>query len=485
MGGSVQRRVWGITVVTNLVYACCYAATSYFGFKVQMPSGAAVFYRIAPAAFAYFWLALWVGWFLTKRWTAHMDGSAGNANAQAMHDEVLALPRRGMWFVAAGWTGLLVWGMPFLLTATPWIFTVRHAIEFGGATAVGATAAAALTYLMLERQLRDLRAAVVRVPRSETRSGILWRGLIAFGAATIVPLVQVSLIVSGAHEADAQLIRQFLFVSAFMVVSVGSAVALFAARTVADPLRSLRAGLAAVEEGDLGTRVPVDSVGEIAEVQSGFNEMVAGLRERERMRGVFARHVGAEVAEHALTTDFTDVGEVRSASALFIDVIGSTGLSERVGAERVVHTLNTFFDRVVHTVAAEGGVVNKFQGDGALCIFGAPLDQPDHAERALRTARCLREAVSEIGDIAAAIGVGSGEVVAGYIGAQDRYEYTIIGDPVNEAARLSDQAKLRPGLVLAAASALAAAGVEAENWTSAGQIQLRGKAAPTDTFEPR
>jgi adenylate cyclase len=91
-------------------------------------------------------------------------------------------------------------------------------------------------------------------------------------------------------------------------------------------------------------------------------------------------------------------------------------------------------------VAAEGGWVNKFEGDGALCIFGAPVTLDDCALRALRAARVLRQELLVLAasnpELDAAIGVSAGTVVAGNVGDEQRYEYTVIGTPVNEAARL-------------------------------------------------
>src|SRR5207245_3296705 len=114
------------------------------------------------------------------------------------------------------------------------------------------------------------------------------------------------------------------------------------------------------------------------------------------------------------------------------------GLAESHPPDEVVAVLNAFFETVVARVAAEGGLVNKFEGDGALCVFGAPVPQLDHAERALRAARVLHRELLALAAVPpgldAAIGVSSGTVVAGNVGAEERFEYTVIGDPVNEAA---------------------------------------------------
>src|SRR5205814_4855713 len=125
--------------------------------------------------------------------------------------------------------------------------------------------------------------------------------------------------------------------------------------------------------------------------------------------------------------------------------------------EEVVDLLNRFFATVVRVVDAEGGWVNKFEGDAALAVFGAPTDQPDHAARALRAARRLGAELEPLG-VDAGIGVSSGPVVAGNVGAENRYEDTVIGDPVNEAARLTEVAKRRPSRVAASDAAGGRAG---------------------------
>jgi adenylate cyclase len=170
--------------------------------------------------------------------------------------------------------------------------------------------------------------------------------------------------------------------------------------------------------------------------------------------------------------------------------VGSSRLAQSRSAEEVVTLLNTFFAAVVERVDEEGGWVNKFEGDGALCVFGAPAAQPDHATRALRAARTLRRDLLALAlqhpELEAGIGVSAGAVAAGNVGAAQRFEYTVIGDPVNEAARLTEQAKTRPGGVLASEEAVARATAdERARWAVADEIELRGRAHPTLAYEPR
>jgi len=219
--------------------------------------------------------------------------------------------------------------------------------------------------------------------------------------------------------------------------------------------------------------------------------MASGLRERERIRDLFGRQVGEAVARQALEDESAGDeirlgGSVRDVAVLFVDLVGSTELAAKRPAQEVVALLNRFFGEVVDVVEREGGWVNKFQGDAALAVFGAPLALAGKEASALRAARSLdrrlRAAVPEVG---VGIGVAVGPAVAGRIGATRRFEYTVIGDPVNEAARLTELAKHRPGRVLASADAVARAGEEAARWQLADEVQLRGRAAPTRLALPR
>jgi adenylate cyclase len=125
----------------------------------------------------------------------------------------------------------------------------------------------------------------------------------------------------------------------------------------------------------------------------------------------------------------------------------------------------------------------------AFCIFGAPADQTDHATRALRAARRLQSSLGELArqypELDAGIGVSAGSVVAGNVGSERRYEYTVIGDPVNEAARLTELAKGLPERVATSASAIMRAGSEGNNWRMYEMLVLRGRGAETSVYVPK
>lgn len=258
---------------------------------------------------------------------------------------------------------------------------------------------------------------------------------------------------------------------------------LFVTRATADPIISVRRALARIERGELDVSVPVYDGTDIGLLQAGFNRMAAGLREREQLRDLFGRHVGVDVARRALEHGIELGGETRDVAVLYIDMVASTTMVTRMPAEQVVELLNRFFAVVIDVVESHDGFINKFAGDAALAVFGAPAPLPDREKRALQAARALaRRVFAEIPEIDFGIGVACGSAVAGNIGGTSRYEYTVIGDPVNEAARLGELAKSLPGRVASSGAIVAAA--RSEDWTPTDEVTLRGRGQPTTVYVP-
>ena len=367
--------------------------------------------------------------------------------------------------------------------------STTFAARVGLSILLGGLATSALVYLLVERTFRPLFALALSgdVPDRSGALSVRARLMLSWALGADLFLVMIGLTFLGrpAHHPPSATAIWFLVDSGLVA---GAIVLYVAARSVADPLRDLRQAVGRVRAGDLDVEVEVDDGAEVGLLQAGFNKMVAGLRERRQLQDLFGRYVGEDVAREALEHGVRLGGERREVSALFVDLIGSTTLAQTRSPDDVVALLNRFFDIVVRTVAAEGGWVNKFEGDGALCVFGAPMAQDDHATRALRAARTIRRellalSASEEG-VDAAVGVSSGTVVAGNVGAEQRYEYTVIGDPVNQAARLTDEAKRRLGRVLASEEAIARADGESRSWAVADELRLRGRSEPTLVYEP-
>jgi adenylate cyclase len=358
--------------------------------------------------------------------------------------------------------------------------------------AVVAVASGFMNFLLLQRLIRPVfvvaLADVTDLRRRRHRVGV--RLLVTWGLYSAIPLVGIAALTLGNHfrwlsPSEATITTPVLILAGVGIVA-GLRGMTLAARSVADPLREVTDGMGHVGAGRYEVRTPVYDSSEIGYLQLGFNDMVAGLAEREQLRDLFGRHVGRDVAQHALQRGQDFIGRVCEAGVVFIDLAGSTALAASSSPDRVAAILNAFFRIVVGVIGEYGGYINKFEGDAALAIFGAPLALGDPCAQALGAARALREALTadrEMPDFG--IGVTYGAVFAGNIGAEDRYEYTVIGDPVNEAARLSDLAKSRAGRLLASAITIAESGPdEAAHWQTGEDVLLRGRHQPTTLAEP-
>ena len=257
----------------------------------------------------------------------------------------------------------------------------------------------------------------------------------------------------------------------------GLSVTVFTTRAIVAPIQSVRVALSRVRRGDLAVDIPVYDGTELGQLQAGVNLMVRGLRERERTRDLFGRHVGDDVAAAALASNIGLGGEVREVSVLFVDLVGSTPLAATHSPTEVVDVLNHLFAIVIDEISVRSGLVNKFVGDSVLAVFGAPVSLADHPTRALAAAHAIAARLPrEAPQAAAGIGVATGPVVAGNIGDRRRFEYTVIGDPVNEAARLTDHAKTLPNRLVSSWAVIdRATQQEASHWRPAGNVTLRGR----------
>lgn len=404
--------------------------------------------------------------------------------------ELRGLFRLPLWFAGQGLAGWLcavaIWtGITSQGHDAGYTVRVALSILLGGITTSG------LVYLVTEWTMRPIVALALadRMPPRRLAPGVRTKLMVAWMVGSDVFLLMIGLSFLGrpASRPPSAIATWFIIGAGLLA---GTVVVHVATRSLAIPLRELRRSVARVQHGDLDVRLLVDDGSEIGLLQAGFNEMVAGLRERAVLNDLFGRHVGTDVARQALAAgDVVLGGERRYAAVIFVDLIGSTRLAQTSPPEEVVAILNRFFATVVRVVSEEGGWVNKFEGDGALAIFGAPTAMDACAARALRAARTLRRELLALAAahpaVDAAIGVSAGDVVAGNVGAEERYEYTVIGSPVNEAARLTDAAKKRLGRVLASEQAITGGGDEAKAWAVGDELTLRGYDDTVLVYEPR
>ncbi len=259
-------------------------------------------------------------------------------------------------------------------------------------------------------------------------------------------------------------------------------------RSLTRPITGLVAAAGRVAEGDYEAEVNVDSHDEMGTLADAFNHMTRGLLLRERYRAVLHKVVSQDVAEELMKGDVELGGENREVSVLFADIGGFTPLTEGMEPQQVISLLNDCMEHLAHAVDVEGGVVDKFIGDEIMAVFGAPARQADHAQRAICAAQRMRDGMDEMNEARAArgeaplgisIGVNSGVAVAGNMGSHDRLNYTVLGETVNLAARLTHQAEAGEILISGHTHEMASEGIVA---ACLGRRSLKGFSSDVEVF---
>lgn len=258
--------------------------------------------------------------------------------------------------------------------------------------------------------------------------------------------------------------------------------AYFVARSLLGPIRNLSRAMAKVAEGDLSQSVAVTSNDEVGELTGQFNNMVGGLRERERFRETFGRYVDESVAATILQHEGEGVlaGETREATVLFTDIAGFTTIAEYMTPDALVAALNEYLETVLEPIRAHGGVVNTFIGDGLFASFNMPLACENHACAAVQAAIDIQRAINSrtFGEMGVAldtrIGISTGRVIGGSVGAGKRLTFTLLGDTVNLAARLEQLNKDYSTRILVSQSTREACGDQFV-FTDIGRVAVRGR----------
>ena len=277
---------------------------------------------------------------------------------------------------------------------------------------------------------------------------------------------------------------RFIILAAAAVALIGAYfVSVALSRRVTRPLVALEAASGRVAQGDFDVRVPVQGNDEVARLSGAFNEMTDGLALKERYRSVLEKVADQRVAEKLTTGSLELGGEERPVTVLFCDIRQFTPLTEHMAPREVVALLNEHMTALTAVVYAHQGVVDKFVGDELMALFGAPQSYGDDAVNAVRAAAAMLAARARLNATAErpceiGIGIGSGPILAGLMGSEDRLQYTVLGARVNLAARLCSQAP--PGQCLIDEVTAAAL---PEHWVAAeGCRDIRGFSAPVPLY---
>jgi len=217
-------------------------------------------------------------------------------------------------------------------------------------------------------------------------------------------------------------------------------------------------------------------------------------RDKRLLRQSFALYLAPALVERMVASSKPPAlgGEMRQVSVYFSDIANFSSLSEQTSPTDLVAAMNAYLTAMTDIIEAHGGFVDKYIGDAIVAVFGAPLDDPDHAAGAVRAALACAAALPRLERVAAAfagrtvrqrIGVNSGEALVGNIGSHRRFNYTVMGDMVNVASRLEGANKFYGTTVMVSEATVALAG-KAFVWRELDTIQVKGRAGAFTVFEP-
>jgi class 3 adenylate cyclase len=268
-----------------------------------------------------------------------------------------------------------------------------------------------------------------------------------------------------------------------LVVVVSATVSMFMgfllAAAIVAPLDELARAAERVHHGDLSVQVVPTASGELGRLAANFEEMVSGLAGRQALHNALERYVDPAVAARIIEEGLELSPREVDATVMFVDLRGFTAFAEGASASCIVARVNQLLEVTLPVIVRHGGHVNKFMGDGVLAVFGAPKPLDDHADRALRAAlEILEAAAAARPELRVGIGISSGRVMAGTVGAAGRCEFAVMGDTVNVAARAEEETKHLGVDVLFTESTLDRLEQVPRDAMPIGRLELRGRRTP-------
>jgi len=350
---------------------------------------------------------------------------------------------------------------------------------------------AVLRFFFLESLLRPvLEDVALHMPDDfePGRAGVSLRRrlLIGLPAINILTGVIVAGIEMNRHGARLDDLGPAVVIAVAIAFVVSLELTILLSRSIFDPIDQLRSATERVGRGDLSTRVPVVSTDETGRLAQSFNDMVAGLAERERLHEAFDVYVSPDVTEMVLRDGTHLHGEEHEVSVLVLDIRDFTQMAEQATASAIVDFLNDFYGLVVPIIERRGGRADKYVGDGLLAIFGAPEPLQDHADRAVAAALEIAVAIGDRYDrVRVGIGVNSGQVVAGTIGGGGHVEFTVIGDAVNTADRVEQVTRQTGDTVLVTEATRALLREDHGRFENRPAVKLKGKSERVQLWAPK
>ena len=352
-----------------------------------------------------------------------------------------------------------------------------------------------LSYLAIEILNRTVLLPRVFPEGHVKREGFSFRPsfkhlmIFCFVVTSIFPVViLLSSLISVQINNGIELHRGVIIVSMLLLI-ISFIITLSLSKLILNPLKNLTLASKRIQSGDYKTRVGVVTSDELGDLADSFNDMADSLAEKEFMRDTFGKIVDPEVRDYLMSgagkksLGETLGGETREVTVLFCDIRSFTAMSEKMAAVEVVSLLNRYFTALGQCITSHHGIINKYIGDAIMAIFGAPVSLPNSALDAFEAALDMRQTLVKLNkdfkkeglpELKFGIGIHTGPVFAGTIGAETRMEYTVIGDTVNTASRLESLCKTYKTDLLISESSAEKIG-DKDNLKFVAEAEIRGK----------
>ena len=351
-----------------------------------------------------------------------------------------------------------------------------------------------LSYLAIEILNRTVLLPKVFPEGHISRNGFSFRPsfkhlmLFCFMVSSVFPVViLLSSFISVQVNNSLELNSGVIVVSVLLLI-IAFCITQGLSKLILNPLKNLTLASKRIQNGDYKSRVGIVTSDELGELADSFNDMADSLAEKEFMRDTFGKIVDPEVRDYLMSGAGRESlgealgGETREVTVLFCDIRSFTALSEKMEAAEVVQLLNKYFTALGKCITAHHGIINKYIGDAIMAIFGAPVRSENSARDAFLAALDMRRALIEVNkdfekenlpQLRFGIGIHTGPVFAGTIGAENRMEYTVIGDTVNTASRLESLCKTYSKDLLL--SEAAAEKLDKDSLVFVDEAEIRGK----------
>ena len=403
-----------------------------------------------------------------------------------------------------GWNLYYFIEIPFVIYARAQfgIFIKGILITSWGFALFSGMTAWTLSFLAIEMLNRTVLLPKVFPEGHISREGFSFRPsfkhlmLYCFMVSTVFPIaILLSSLISVQINNGLEIHGGVIFISVLLLV-IAFSITIGLSRLILNPLKNLIDAANRIQKGDYKTKVGIVTSDELGVLADSFNDMADSLAEKEFMRDTFGKVVDPEVRDYLMSgagkenLGTTLGGETREVTVLFCDIRSFTAMSEKMSAADVVSLLNRYFTALGQCINSHHGIINKYIGDAIMAIFGAPVESENSARDAFEAALDMRKALIKVNEelqkdgfpqLKFGIGIHTGPVFAGTIGAANRMEYTVIGDTVNTASRLESLCKTYTTDLLLSEASAEKLGKDTQ-LSFIADAQIRGKSEPMKVY---